>query len=963
LASGVSIGASNIYLDCNGATLDGTAAGTNTAITSTDRQNVTIRHCRIINYNKGIVLTRSHNFTMQSINMTPSITGTGARGIQLINSSDNHISRSNLTTDGSGGTTLYLLTGSKRNLIEHNIVSMITAVGTAFPYLVEANSDKNIFRYNIMSSSSMGSDNVITIQTGSDNNIIDHNNLTVTSTSGVKYGIRPDNVVGTNITFNRIIEGTGSNNLGSLNVNADKSFISNNFIRTFSNDGYGLLLTSGSVGTVIQFNNITTTGASNSPAIQLDTNSNNVVIKNNSLSVGGANPHILLARITNATIQDNTFRGTNTAISDFTTGFPASNYTLIIGSMIFRDKNTTTTRVSTNAVFSSSRVSAINSSLEPSLNRSAIIIQTGFNPIFMPQIIRNTQYRTTENEIRTNGIVCPANICKLMSFTDGTLTFNVTSFSSFFSSPCTNVTSSAGRNVTASVFLCGGTYTLGGTIGINILAPNVIVQCNGTTIIDGGAGVGIQASGFNNVTINNCKIKKYNTGIFFFNSNNSEAFNNTLLNMTNLGISVFKANDARILNNRLENQTSSSNGVFSSSGNTISGVLIRGNVFRNIPQRAIFVDGGSRSFRIENNIMQNINTPITGIGAIDLEKTRNINVTNNTFIVTNDAVVIDRANNTLLRSNRIIRPANDGILLTTNSRANIITQNIIINATTGIESQSAATRNNITGNLINGSTSTGITLSDSGFNRIESNNIFGGVNTGLFLSSSPNNIVRNNIIRNNTARGIRADSGSNYNNIINNILSSSAIGTLLSAVHNNTIDNNTYSNNAKDILGIGTSRNTLIIRSRANRLTFINTTLDVNHISSNFFLNNSIVAVNTSAETAMNKSARISTVMSTPAIGGNIFVKEGFLTNVDTIIATGQICPPTRCGIESFNLVTGDITFNVTRFSSYGISTYNEQTPDTDFGLSSVAILITILMMLSFTILIITISISKIRDK
>jgi len=96
--------------------------------------------------------------------------------------------------------------------------------------------------------------------------------------------------------------------------------------------------------------------------------------------------------------------------------------------------------------------------------------------------------------------------------------------------------------------------------------------------------------------------------------------------------------------------------------------------------------------------------------------------------------------------------------------------------------------------------------------------------------------------------------------------------------------------------------------------TFINVT-DID----NLFINDSIAAVNSSAELSMNTSAEIKLAglnfTSTPTI----FVLSDFTRSASLVSSTGSTCSSSVCTDKSFNSSTGTLVFNVTRFSSYSV--------------------------------------------
>ena len=88
-------------------------------------------------------------------------------------------------------------------------------------------------------------------------------------------------------------------------------------------------------------------------------------------------------------------------------------------------------------------------------------------------------------------------------------------------------------NVNQSLTLCENFYNindteLNGVIIIN--ASNIILDCNNATLNGTGTGYGIYNTGFNDVTLKNCKITNYVYGIYVNDSNLNNILNNEISN-------------------------------------------------------------------------------------------------------------------------------------------------------------------------------------------------------------------------------------------------------------------------------------------------------------------------------------------------------------------------------------------------------------------------------------------------
>ncbi len=70
-------------------------------------------------------------------------------------------------------------------------------------------------------------------------------------------------------------------------------------------------------------------------------------------------------------------------------------------------------------------------------------------------------------------------------------------------------------HVTGTTLLCGGTYELAdqGEAGVIIVDDGATLDCNGAHLIGDGGGIGILSEGTQSVTIENCYVERYATGI------------------------------------------------------------------------------------------------------------------------------------------------------------------------------------------------------------------------------------------------------------------------------------------------------------------------------------------------------------------------------------------------------------------------------------------------------------------
>lgn len=277
-------------------------------------------------------------------------------------------------------------------------------------------------------------------------------------------------------------------------------------------------------------------------------------------------------------------------------------------------------------------------------------------------------------------------------------------------------------NVTANLFVAGNDC-------LNVTGSNVELFCYGTTISgDRSAGNnGIILFGRNNVTIRDCRIQNFSTGIQTQTVSNVTIRNNTIHNNTQHGIDFsFQAdpnsNSSNVLNNTLF-------------ANNNTGIH-----FSNVDSSQIY-----------SNLLYNM----TDI-AIYVQDSQDINVTNNTVLNTsNSGIVGDAAgvnlNRTYVFNNTLYNFSSTGIRLT-GSFLGFVQNNTIYNLSTWAITFGSGLYNNASNNSIQNITNDGgVSLAvNENFSRVESNTIFNATRGISNTGSGSNDTGHNNTIRNNT---------------------------------------------------------------------------------------------------------------------------------------------------------------------------------------------------------------------
>jgi len=490
------------------------------------------------------------------------------------------------------------------------------------------------------------------------------------------------------------------------------------------------------------------------------------------------------------------------------------------------------------------------------------------------------------------------------------------------------------------------TLSSNNTISSNTLYDNGIILTGRSIVID---------SSENNTVSSNVIQRSSTSSILISIAPGNIITNNNILNSGTNGISLFSSNSNFILNNTL---TNSSYGVLinkSSSGNnissntvfntTVSGMLIQGSDNNTLASNSISFHSGaifsggielqdSRNTKIINNILNN-NT-----NNIALSNSTFTNITGNTISNATPRAGISlksSSHNTTISNNNIRGSSIYGINAESSSQLTIVANNLdrgssgisILTSNTSIISQ----------NNVSNFTSDSIFVGGNCFaNNVSDNNIINN-NNGITISSATNNLASNNLITNNTVGfnvittrnstflnnnvsinvfGISIASTSSNNTFSNNLLSNNRNGTLILSSSDNILSNNTFLNNIEsDIRTSDSSNNTLILLQDQNRLLFANKVINVTRIT-NLFINNSIAAVNSSAEPNMNTSSQI-TFAGVNVTTPQIMRLEAFSRDPTTVLSTGSTCSSAICTVDNYNSSSLILVFNVSQFSSYSV--------------------------------------------
>ena len=196
----------------------------------------------------------------------------------------------------------------------------------------------------------------------------------------------------------------------------------------------------------------------------------------------------------------------------------------------------------------------------------------------------------------------------------------------------------------------------------------------------------------------------------------------------------------------------------------------------------------------------------------------------------------------------------------------------------------------------------------------------------VFAQASNGTSALNNTFYNNTM-GFSLTLGNST--ITNNTLAGNTHAIVLSSTtFNNTIENNTLynsvqsdvnSSNANFVLYNNTIQRTYgsVLFFNATNSSSTNEGID----AGNFNISLGFATLNSSNSTTFNTTSRIFFNLSSLNLTSQptIYWNDSFVANLSVLLPTGVECPASVCNSITWNSSTGNITFTVARFSSYGI--------------------------------------------
>ena len=717
--NGLNIGANNVVLDCNGHTLS-SSSSSGTGIYFSNYDYVTIKNCVITDFNKGISIDTNADYTTIANN---TIRDTNDVGIQIHTSSNVVIANNTVANNANIGIFVYwspnnmLYNNTVNNNDEgiyiqsysnYNTLSYNTVYDNNYGFYISQWSDNNELSYNKVygntnndvyqksdsvnnniqysywgsnvcdvSLNGIAKDSVVpyysdyeltnlvttvppclevplacgnTITTsktltedfncqssngftiGADNIVLDCGGHTI-SGSGNYYGIENngfDNVTVKNCIINYFSEsiffynyadnGTIDNNVvdssvmhGIFLANSDSSHITNNIVSNGPYGCYGGIVVGGNSDyNIISNNNVYNNRCENYGAIWLVQNNNNVIANNiitNNLEGRG----IQLETCTNTDIIDNTVSNNSYGIYMYA----SSNNNIINQNKIYDN---------TRDVYQSD----------------------------------STNNNLTLNYWGTNG-ACGAKVSGIVK-TDLTPYYTDYELTNLYTEPL-NCPFSCGDAITESKTLTEDLNCPYGN-GIIISANNIVLDCNGHSIIGPGSSYyGIYNYGYDNVTIKNCNITGFNYGVYFYDHVYYGTITNNTVNSNSLyGIFLDSYSQYNTITDNTANNNHHGIHLYTYSSNNI----VTDNTANNNIGAGIYIQWRTSYNTISDNT---INNNMYGIG-FDTYCEYN-NVTDNTASNNNYGINIAGSSNNIINYNEIYSNTQNDVRQTDSTNNNL----------------------------------------------------------------------------------------------------------------------------------------------------------------------------------------------------------------------------------------------------------------------------------------------------
>jgi len=573
----------------------------------------------------------------------------------------------------------------------------------------------------------------------------------------------------------------------------------------------------------------------------------------------------------------------------------------------------------------------INSKNLTFFNKSAEIFFNGIN-YSNPQILADYDDNGTF-------VICNAPECNITSYIGGVLEFRVSHFTNYTVQEANSTTCG---NVNQSLTLSQSLDAMGTCLSIT--ADNLIIDCNGHNITYAGneTGYGINATGRNNITIQNCNL-----------------YQNISNQTSSHSLYFIEVNNSRIINTTAKTTGLSSMSVLL--GNSHNNIVEK--TFVNPIGKGSALEAGIRFFQSNNNTIKDVNVMAeTDAKGIDVELSNQTTIIYSNITSAEAPIIISFGENFTINNTITNSTVNRGIQVYTSLNAQIynnyafggiflsgLNDSVLINNTaeaTLVPGFELATVSNTLFDSNRGSADIGFSLTTDSINNTFKNNILEGINFGLLLVNSYSNSFQNT-----TINGTETSSGfiiqpagivffgfgqiaqnNTFNNTIINAPNALFFGGLFGGgSENNSLINTVINSNttwiSSDSTAIGNSiQNTTFSTPQTKVIFNQNITIpnDANLTFEVFNVSYNKVFLNSTNASFLNLTAKIIfTNLTTPSTVALIDESDN---------GTFVECPTTICQ----NITTGTtFTMDVAHFTTYsttsgGISLTLEKTDSQD---------------------------------
>lgn len=347
------------------------------------------------------------------------------------------------------------------------------------------------------------------------------------------------------------------------------------------------------------------------------------------------------------------------------------------------------------------------------------------------------------------------------------------------------------------------------TGSVEIIANNIILDCNGHSITGSGGGYGIYLKDKSGVTIKNCSVNNFWHDIYLYNSSNNILSNNTVTNKYNnyaSGIFLYNSPSNSLIDNAATSNEAFGIYLYESGNNTLINNTMANNrdnfalggtsddPFINTIDTTNTVDGNPIYYIL--NATDQVYDGTTNAGVFYCIFCNNITV-KDLMLTKNSRVFFWKTENS--RIEKVAAPSN-----TYDISLHYSNNNIVLNSQTYGIHLVHSNKNTLSNNV------GPLSFSFSNNNVLINNVANYGTWAGIYLSSSNSNILDSNTANSNKYYGIYLES-SHENVLINNNTSKNLWGIAFYSSNNNTLEGNIVSFNDPWGIMLSHSLNTTLI--------------------------------------------------------------------------------------------------------------------------------------------------------